>query len=90
MKTLTISEARGNLSSVLDRACHGEDIGIVTGNRIVHLKPVEIVAWEDSYVYREYGVTPEEWDRFRKRMTERRGRDRYREFKGSFDPKALD
>lgn len=89
MKTLTISEARGNLSAVLQRACEGEQIGIVTGNRIIHLHPVEVVPWEDSYIHREYGVTPEEWEQFRKKIGDRRRKGSSHEFKGAFDPGVL-
>ncbi|MBI5386599.1 MAG: type II toxin-antitoxin system Phd/YefM family antitoxin [Verrucomicrobia bacterium] len=68
MKTLSITEARAHLSAVLERAKKGEDIGIIAGNQVIQLKPVEVVAWEDSYLYQEYNVTPEEWERFRKRQ----------------------
>jgi antitoxin (DNA-binding transcriptional repressor) of toxin-antitoxin stability system len=72
MKTLSITEARANLSAVLERAKKGEEIGIISGNRIVQLKPIEVVPWEESYLHQEYGVTPAEWARFRKRMDKRR------------------
>lgn len=44
MKTLTVTEARRNLSSWLKRAKAGEDIGIIEGNRIIALRPVEVVS----------------------------------------------
>lgn len=44
MKTLTVTEARRNLSSWLRRAKAGEDIGIIEGNRIIALRPVEVVS----------------------------------------------
>ena len=72
MKTLSITEARANLSAVLERAKKGEDIGIISGNKIIHLKPVEVVPWEESYLYQEYGVAPDEWDRFRKNQDKKR------------------
>ena len=87
MKTLSITEARANLSAVLERAKNGVDIGILSGNKIVQLKPVDVVPWEKSYLYQEYGVAPEEWQRFRKRMETRRQRGKYVTFKGKFDPK---
>lgn len=68
MKTLSVSEARAALPSVLERVKNGEDIGIIAGNQIIQLKPVEVVAWENSYLYQEYNVTPEEWERFQKRQ----------------------
>ena len=72
MKTLSITEARANLSAVLERAKKGEEIGIISGNRIVQLKPIEVVPWEETYLYQEYGVTPEEWEQFRKRQDKKR------------------
>jgi prevent-host-death family protein len=89
MKTLSITEARANLSAVLERVKNGEDIGIVAGNKIVQLTPVDVVSWEKSYVYQEYGVTPEEWEQFRKQTESHRRRGKYRIFKGKFDPKQL-
>jgi hypothetical protein len=89
MKTLSITEARANLSAVLEKVKHGEDIGIISGNQVIQLKPTPIVAWEDSYVYQEYGVTPEEWGTFRVRMSGRRAKENYAKFKGKFDPKHL-
>ena len=89
MKTLSITEARANLSAVLERAKQGEDIGIISGNQVIQLRPTPIVAWVDSYAYQEYGVTPEEWDKFRARMSDRRTGESYKEFKGKFDPKHL-
>ena len=44
MTTLTVTEARRNLSSWLRRAKAGEDIGIIDGNRIIALRPVEVVS----------------------------------------------
>jgi antitoxin (DNA-binding transcriptional repressor) of toxin-antitoxin stability system len=89
MKTLTVTEARANLSAVLERAKQGEELGIIHGNQIIQLKPTPVVPWEDSYVYQEYGVTPEEWEKFRGRMTARRTKNKYVKFKGKFDSKRL-
>jgi len=90
MKTLSITEARANLSAVLERAKKGEDIGILSGNKIVQLKPVEVVSWEDSYLYQEYGVGPEDWEQFKKRMESRRQGGKYVVFKGKFHPKQFE
>jgi antitoxin (DNA-binding transcriptional repressor) of toxin-antitoxin stability system len=68
MKTLSISEAQAKLPVFLEKAKNGEDIGIIVGDKIIQLKPVEVVPWEGSYLYQEYGVTAKEWDRFRKRQ----------------------
>jgi antitoxin (DNA-binding transcriptional repressor) of toxin-antitoxin stability system len=42
MKTHTIAEAREKLPSLLKRARKGEDIGIISGNTIIQLKPVDV------------------------------------------------
>jgi hypothetical protein len=63
--------------------------GIVAGDQIIQLRPVEVVAWENSYLYQEYGVTPGEWERFRKRMKRRRSKEKYVAFEGQFDPAAF-
>ena len=89
MKTLSIRHARTHLSDVLEQVKNGEDIGIVAGDQIIQLRPVQVVAWENSYVGQEYGVSPEEWERFRKRMKRRRSKERYVSFAGKFDPAAF-
>lgn len=72
MKTLTAAEARAKLPSLLKRAKAGEEFGIIAGDAIIHLKRVNVVPWEETYLFREYGVTPEEWERFTKQQTRRR------------------
>jgi len=86
MKTLTMSDARKSLSSVLERVKQGEDIGIISGDQVIQLRPVQVVAWEESYLYQEYQVTPQEWDRFQRRMKSRRAKNNYATFSGKFDP----
>jgi antitoxin (DNA-binding transcriptional repressor) of toxin-antitoxin stability system len=60
MKTLTVTQARKNLSSWLRRAKAGEEIGIVDGADIITLRPVVIRAVD--YVVAEYGLTVAEAD----------------------------
>jgi antitoxin (DNA-binding transcriptional repressor) of toxin-antitoxin stability system len=62
MTTLSPTQARVNLTSLLKRAAEGEDIGILHGDKIIALRPVTVQA--DDYALREYGVTEEELDRF--------------------------
>jgi len=62
MTTLTITDAKKNLGKWLNAAIKGEDIGIVAGPNVVALRPVEVEATD--YAWREYGVTPEQLDRF--------------------------
>ena len=54
MTTLTPTQARINLSSVLRRALKGDDIGIVVGGKIVALRPVEVIS--QDYAEKEYGI----------------------------------
>ncbi|MBI4327882.1 MAG: hypothetical protein HY674_21840 [Chloroflexi bacterium] len=89
MKTLTIAEARKSLPALLDRVKEGEDIGIIAGDQIIQLKPVEVVAWEESYLYQEYNVTPLEWEWFKRRIKSRRAKEDYATFTGEFDPKTF-
>ena len=62
MKTLTITDARKNLSRWLDAAARGEDIGIIRGADIIALRKVSVES--SDYAWREYGVTPEQVARF--------------------------
>ena len=56
MTTLTPTQARVNLSSLLRRALKGDDIGIVIGGKVVALRPTEILSID--YAEREYGLGP--------------------------------
>jgi antitoxin (DNA-binding transcriptional repressor) of toxin-antitoxin stability system len=58
MKTLTITDAKKNLSRWLDAAAQGQDIGIIRGADIIALRKVEVESMD--YAEREYGVTPEQ------------------------------
>jgi antitoxin (DNA-binding transcriptional repressor) of toxin-antitoxin stability system len=89
MKTLTIANARKNLPALLDRVKQGEDVGIIAGDQIIQLRPVEVVAWEESYLYQEHNVAPQEWERFKRRMKSRRAKGDYAEFTGAFNPDTL-
>ncbi|MEP6602545.1 MAG: hypothetical protein ABJB69_01195 [Spartobacteria bacterium] len=74
MTTLSPTQARVNLSSLLKRAANGEDIGILHGDKVIALRPVAIHA--DDYALREYGVTPAELDQFVKRSDRQVNRER--------------
>ena len=60
MKTLTVTEARKNLSGWIRRAGAGEEIGIVDGARVYVIRPVNVLAAD--YALQEYGATPAEVD----------------------------
>ena len=58
MKTLTITDAKKNLSRWLDAAARGQDIGIIRGAEIIALRRVEVESTD--YAQREYSATPEQ------------------------------
>jgi antitoxin (DNA-binding transcriptional repressor) of toxin-antitoxin stability system len=58
MKTLTVTEARKNLSRWLMAAAGGEDIGIVLGAEIIALRRVGVESTD--FAQREYGATLEQ------------------------------
>lgn len=58
MKTLTITNAKKNLSRWLDAAARGQDIGIICGANIIALRRVEVESAD--YAQREYGATQEQ------------------------------
>ena len=58
MKTLTITDAKKNLSRWLDAAARGEDIGIIRGAEIIALRRVEVESTD--YAQREYGAPPKQ------------------------------
>ncbi len=62
MKTLTVTAARQNLGAWLKKAVKGEDIGVMIDGAIVAFRPVKV--YSEDYAVQEYGVTPEELDKF--------------------------
>ncbi|MDB4793732.1 hypothetical protein OAG63_01735 [Methylacidiphilales bacterium] len=66
MTTLSPTKARSNLTAWLKKAAAGEDIGILFGDQVIALRPVEVESTD--YAEREYGVTKEELKRFTKRL----------------------
>ena len=57
MTTLTPTNARTYLSSLLRRALKGDDIGILFEGKIIALRPVTVQSTD--YAMREYGIEPE-------------------------------
>lgn len=92
MKTLTITKARANLSALLEEAKRGEDIGIISGDQIIALRPVTVSS--DDYAWREYGVTPDQLRHFEKRMDEKIAKERkqgkIRRFSGDLEKDLAD
>jgi len=62
MKTLTITDAKKNLTKWLQAAARGEEVGIVSGADIIALRKVPVQAAD--YAWSEYGVTAEEVSRY--------------------------
>ena len=81
MTTLSPTKARSNLTAWLKKAAAGEDIGILYGDQIIALRPVEVES--TGYAEKEYGVTKEELKRFVKRISAQGKKDR-REGKSRF------
>ncbi len=85
MRTLTITEAKKNLSKWLQAAARGEEVAIISGAEVIALRKVEVEATD--YAWREYGATPAELERFDDAMEAR-----YQRLKksGKAKPVALD
>lgn len=66
MKTLSVTDARQNLTRWLQAAMQGEDVGILCGNQVVALRPVKV--YSEDYALQEYGLTKKELSRAAKRM----------------------
>lgn len=66
MMTLTITDAKKNLTRWLKAAARGEEVAIMSGADVIALRKVEVEATD--YAWREYGVTKEELDRFEAKL----------------------
>ena len=66
MKTLSVTDARQNLTRWLQAAMKGEDVGILCCNQVVALRPVTV--YSEDYALQEYGLTKKELNRSAKRM----------------------
>jgi len=65
MTTLTITDAKKNLTKWLQAAARGEDIGIISGADVIALRKVQVESAD--YAWREYGVTQEELEAYERR-----------------------
>jgi hypothetical protein len=63
--TLTLAEAKKDLGKWLTAAVKGESVGIQKGSALVMLRPLEVRLLDYGYARKEYGVTKQEFDRFR-------------------------
>lgn len=87
MKTLSVTQARQNLGGWIKKAIAGENVGILYGDQVVALRPVQVESTD--YAVREYGVTESQLDHFVKRAHEEVEKDRQsgqlREFTGHIE-----
>lgn len=87
MKTLSVTDARQNLTRWLQAAMRGEDVGILCGSQVVALRPVQV--YSEDYALQEYGVTKQELTRAAKRLdaelTADKKRGRLRRYSGNLE-----
>jgi antitoxin (DNA-binding transcriptional repressor) of toxin-antitoxin stability system len=87
MKMLSPTEARANLTSWLKRAAAGEKIGILCGNKVIALQPVDVQSVD--YALREYRLAPAELDHWTEKMDneikEQRAKGKIRRYGGSLE-----
>lgn len=85
MTTLSPTKARANLTSWLKAAAEGEDVGILYGDRVIALRPVEVESTD--YALREYGATPSEvavaTESARREITRERRTGKLKKFRGN-------
>jgi len=74
MTTLSPTQARGNLTAWLKKAAAGEDIGILYGNKVFAIRPVEVESTD--YAWTEYGLTKKEMNRIAKKLHAEGEKDR--------------
>jgi hypothetical protein len=68
MKTMTATQARQRLGTILGQVLQGEDIGIVHSGsgKIIALRPMEV--YSEDYALMEYGLTVQEMKRAEKKI----------------------
>lgn len=87
MKTMTATQARQRLGTVLARVLQGEDIGIVHSGsgRIIALRPVEV--YSEDYALLEYGVAPEAMRKVERNLLKKAKREKAKVWAGT--PESL-
>ncbi|HXP59013.1 MAG TPA: hypothetical protein VN829_00910 [Dongiaceae bacterium] len=83
MKTMTATQARQRLGTVLSRVLEGEDIGIVHSGsgRIIALRPVEV--YSEDYALVEYGLAGEEMRRAEENILRKLKREKAKRWDGT-------
>ena len=104
MKTVTLTEARSHLGELCKSAKEGGEIGIVAGDTIFQLVPVEvapthpgeirIIPMTSDYIKKEYGLSSQEAEKFLVREEVRYQSDKKKgrivRYKGKFDAGKFD
>jgi antitoxin (DNA-binding transcriptional repressor) of toxin-antitoxin stability system len=102
MTTMTLKEAKTNLSELCQRAKDGEDVGIISGKEVLRLVPTKVnrhnsvvlIPMTREYVAKEYGVAPAEFAKFKKRLEGRyrkeKGRGTIKRFSGDIEKDLQD
>ncbi|MEK7674672.1 MAG: hypothetical protein AAB676_02400 [Verrucomicrobiota bacterium] len=83
MKTMTATQARQSLGTILSRVLQGEDIGIVhsSSGRIIALRPVEVYSEDNALV--EYRLTNQELKRAVRNITQQAKREKTKRWDGT-------
>ena len=66
MTTLSPTKARSNLTAWLKKAAAGEGIGILYGDKVIALRPIEVESTD--YAWTGYGLTKKEMKRIAKNL----------------------
>ena len=87
MTTLSPTKARSNLTAWLKKAAAGEDIGILFGDQVIALRPVQVESTD--YAWTEYGLTKKEMARIAKNLHAKTKKDikagKFREYHGDIE-----
>lgn len=83
MKTMTATQARQRLGTILSRVLQGEDIGIVHSGsgKIIALRPVEV--YSGDYALLEYGMTQQEMKRAEKNILKKLKHEKTKRWDGT-------
>lgn len=92
MTTLSPTKARSNLTAWLKKASAGEDIGILFGDKVIALRPVEVESID--YAWTEYGLTKKEMARIAKNLHAKTQKQikagKFREYHGDIEAMLKD
>lgn len=99
MTTWTLTQARAHLGKLCNRASQGEDIGIISGNKVFLLHPIEVQAKKESmvihpltddYLSQEYSVKKESIVNRDAQIENQRKSKKTVRFSGKFNPQVFE